>query len=50
MGKGNWWKNTTIYPRSFFDTTGNGIGDLAGIISKMDYIKGYCAYSRRNIR
>ncbi|MHA1521458.1 MAG: alpha-amylase family glycosyl hydrolase [Promethearchaeota archaeon] len=37
-----WWKKTTvyqIYPRSFYDSTGNGIGDLQGIISKLDYIK-----------
>ncbi|MHA1819202.1 MAG: alpha-glucosidase [Promethearchaeota archaeon] len=37
-----WWKKTTvyqIYPRSFMDTTGNGIGDLKGIISKLDYLK-----------
>ncbi len=37
-----WWKKTTvyqIYPRSYKDTTGNGIGDLAGIISKLDYIQ-----------
>ncbi len=27
-----------IYPRSFFDTTGNGIGDLRGIIDKLDYL------------
>lgn len=42
MGKDSWWKNTTIYqvyPRSYFDTTGIGMGDLAGIISKLDYIK-----------
>ncbi len=28
-----------IYPKSFCDTTGNGIGDINGIISKLDYIK-----------
>ncbi len=28
-----------IYPKSFLDTTGNGIGDINGIISKLDYIK-----------
>jgi glycosidase len=36
-----WWKNATIYqiyPRSFRDTTGNGIGDLPGIIEKVDYL------------
>ncbi len=37
-----WWKKTTvyqIYPRSFMDSSGNGIGDLEGIISKLDYVK-----------
>ena len=36
------WKNKVIYqiyPRSFCDTSGNGVGDLRGIISKADYIK-----------
>ncbi|MEM7187706.1 MAG: alpha-glucosidase, partial [Bacteroidota bacterium] len=37
-----WWKEGVvyqIYPRSYKDTTGNGIGDLRGIIEQLDYIK-----------
>ena len=38
----NWYENAVIYqiyPRSFMDSNGDGIGDLEGIISKLDYIK-----------
>lgn len=37
-----WWKKAVvyqIYPKSFYDTTGNGEGDLQGIIKKLDYLK-----------
>ncbi|PAM96793.1 hypothetical protein B4N84_00375, partial [Flavobacterium sp. IR1] len=37
-----WWRKSVvyqIYPKSFNDTTGNGVGDLQGIIEKLDYLK-----------
>lgn len=37
-----WWKEAVfyqIYPRSFMDGNGDGVGDLPGIISKLDYLK-----------
>jgi alpha-glucosidase len=38
----NWWKNAVIYqvyPRSFQDTNGDGIGDLNGITEHLDYLE-----------
>ncbi|MFP5228889.1 MAG: alpha-amylase family glycosyl hydrolase [Acidobacteriota bacterium] len=38
----NWWKNAVlyeIYPRSFQDSNGDGIGDLNGIASRLDYLQ-----------
>jgi alpha-glucosidase len=37
-----WWQTAVIYqiyPRSFQDTTGNGVGDLQGIIERLDYLR-----------
>ena len=40
--KKHWWHKATIYqiyPKSFMDSNGDGIGDLKGIISKLDYLQ-----------
>lgn len=37
-----WWHDKTayrIYPKSFYDSNGDGIGDIPGIIGKLDYLK-----------
>ncbi len=40
-----WWKEAVvyqIYSRSFKDSNGDGVGDLKGITSKLDYVKSLC--------
>ncbi len=40
--KREWWRGATIYqvyPRSFLDTTGNGVGDLPGITRRLGYVR-----------
>ncbi len=38
----DWWKRAVayqVYPKSFQDTTGSGVGDLPGIVSRLDYLQ-----------
>ena len=45
-----WWHDKVayqIYPKSFCDSNGDGIGDLKGIISKLDYLKAHQSISPR---
>ena len=40
--KHGWWESAVfyqIYPKSFQDTDGDGVGDLRGIISRLDYLE-----------
>ena len=41
MARGEWWRHGVIYhiyPRSFSDSNGDGVGDLAGISARLDYL------------
>src|SRR5271167_1794122 len=41
-GPADWWRGATIYqvyPQSFADSNGDGIGDLPGLIGKLDYLR-----------
>ena len=41
MAQSDWWRGAVIYqiyPRSFFDSNGDGIGDLAGVTAKLGYV------------
>ncbi|WP_455423374.1 alpha-amylase family glycosyl hydrolase, partial [Auritidibacter ignavus] len=41
MSKTPWWSHAVIYqiyPRSFADSTGSGMGDLPGVIAKLPYL------------
>ena len=41
MDNTRWWRGAVIYqiyPRSFLDTDGDGVGDLPGILRKLDYV------------
>ncbi|MGN6739730.1 alpha-glucosidase family protein [Dyella sp.] len=43
MHKQPWWRGAVIYqiyPRSFLDTNGDGVGDLPGIVERLDYVAG----------
>ncbi len=45
MNQVDWWRGAVvyqIYPRSFFDSNADGIGDLIGVTQKLDYVASLC--------
>jgi alpha-glucosidase len=39
----HWWRNAVIYqvyPKSFLDTDGDGVGNIAGVTARLDYLAG----------
>ena len=43
----DWWKGKVayqIYPKSFKDSNGDGVGDLKGITKKLDYLQNFSGY------
>src|SRR3546814_2559975 len=48
-----WWRGAVIYqiyPRSFLDTNGDGIGDLPGIVERLDHVRSLGVEDRKSTR
>lgn len=48
-----WWRGAVIYeiyPRSFVDSDGDGVGDLPGIVQRLEYVAALGVFSERELR